>query len=233
VNKMNKPTFPWAQLMRVGLGQLHLAPAEFWRSTPREIARACGPAPPQPLLRQNLLSLNQINNLATQAAELRSQMEDLSTLADTFGNKLVSSFANAVVHGKSLSDTMKAMVLSLSQTALTAALKPLGALIGNLFANAKGNVFSGGNLVPFADGGIVNSPTLFGMGSGLGLMGEAGPEAIMPLARGADGSLGVRGGGGANVTINISTPDVQGFSQSQNQVAALVSRALIRAQRNM
>jgi len=178
-------------------------------------------------------SNNQINNLSAQAAELRSQMEDLSTLADTFGNKLVDSFASAVVHGKSLSDTMKAMVLSLSQTALTAALKPLGSLIGNLFANANGNVFLGGNLVPFADGGIVNSPTLFGMGGGLGVMGEAGPEAIMPLARGPDGTLGLRGGGGANVTINISTPDVQSFSQSQNQVAALVSRALSRAQRNM
>jgi lambda family phage tail tape measure protein len=176
---------------------------------------------------------NQIDNLSAQATELRSQMEEISNLADTFGNKLVGSFASAVVHGKSLSDTMKAMVLSLSQTALTAALKPLGGLIGNLFANAKGNVFSGGNLVPFAEGGIVNSPTLFGMGGGLGLMGETGPEAIMPLARGADGTLGLRGGGGANVTINISTPDVQSFSQSQNQVAALVSRALSRAQRNM
>ncbi len=176
---------------------------------------------------------NPIDNLAVHTAELRSQMEELSTLADTFGNKLVGSFASAVVHGKSLSDTMKSLVLSLSQTALTAALKPLGSLIGNLFANANGNVFSGGNLVPFADGGIVNSPTLFGMGGGLGLMGEAGPEAIMPLARGADGSLGVRGGGGANITINISTPDVQSFSQSQNQVAAMVSQALTRAQRNM
>ena len=71
------------------------------------------------------------------------------------------------------------------------------------------------------------------MNGGTGLMGEAGPEAIMPLARGADGTLGVRGGGGMNVTVNISTPDVQGFAQSQNQVAAMVSRALTRAQRNM
>ena len=175
----------------------------------------------------------QINNLSAQAAELRTQMEDISSLADTFGNKLVGSFASAVVHGKSLSDTMKSLMLSLSQTALTAALKPLGSLIGNLFANANGNVFSGGNVMPFADGGIVNAPTLFGMNGGTGLMGEAGPEAIMPLARGADGTLGVRGGGGQHVTINISTPDVQAFAQSQGQVAAMMSRALSRAQRNM
>ncbi len=57
---------------------------------------------------------------------------------------------------------------------------------------AKGGAFSGGNVVPFAKGGVVNSPTLFGMSGGTGLMGEAGPEAIMPLSRGSDGSLGVR-----------------------------------------
>jgi lambda family phage tail tape measure protein len=170
-------------------------------------------------------------------ADLRAEMQDLSDLADTFGNKLVSNLSSAVVHGKSLSDTLRSMMQSLAQTALSSALKPLGdsisGLLGGLLANAHGNVFSGGRLTPFADGGVVNSPTLFGMNGGLGLMGEAGPEAIMPLARGPDGSLGVRGGGGANVTINIQTPDVQGFSQSQNQVAALVSRALARAQRNM
>ena len=179
------------------------------------------------------MNQNQSNDLAHTAAELRIQMEDLSTLADTFSNKLVTGLASAVVHGKGLSDIMKSMVLSLSQTALTAALKPLSGLIGNLFANAKGNVFAGGNMVPFADGGIVNSPTLFAMNGGAGLMGEAGPEAIMPLARGTDGSLGVRGGGGMNVTVNIATPDVQSFAQSQNQVAAMVSQALLRAQRNM
>ena len=179
------------------------------------------------------MNQNQTPDLAHTAAELRAQMEDLSTLADTFSNKLVTGLASAVVHGKSLSDILKSMVLSLSQTALSAALKPLSGLIGNLFANARGNVFSGGNVMPFADGGIVNSPTLFAMNGGAGLMGEAGPEAIMPLARGADGSLGIRGGGGMNVTVNITTPDLQSFAQSQNQVAAMVSQALQRAQRNM
>jgi phage-related minor tail protein len=72
------------------------------------------------------------------------------------------------------------------------------------------------------------------MRGGRGLMGEAGPEAIMPLARGPDGRLGVQTAGGraVNVVMNITTPDVQGFQRSQSQVAAQVSRALSRGQRN-
>lgn len=88
--------------------------------------------------------------------------------------------------------------------------------------------------MPFATGGIVSSTTPFGMRGGMGIMGEAGPEAIMPLARGADGKLGVRGagGGGQTIVMNINTPDVQGFQKSRNQIAAQMNRALSRGQRN-
>jgi phage-related minor tail protein len=89
--------------------------------------------------------------------------------------------------------------------------------------------------MPFARGGIVSAPTLFPMRNGRGLMGEAGPEAIMPLTRGADGRLGVQSAGGGravNVTVNVSTPDVQGFQRSQSQIAAQVGRALARGDRN-
>jgi lambda family phage tail tape measure protein len=176
-------------------------------------------------------------NLNTQA--LRSEMEGLSKLADSFGNKLVTSLAAAVIHGKKLSDIFRSIMLSLANQALSSALKPLGNIVGNLLANAvpsaRGNVFAQGRIQPFAQGGIVNGPVMFPLRGGTGLMGEAGPEAIMPLSRGRDGRLGVRmaGGGGANVTINISTPDVQGFRQSQGQVAALVARAVSRGQRNL
>jgi phage-related minor tail protein len=66
-------------------------------------------------------------------------------------------------------------------------------------------------------------------------MGEAGPEAIMPLTRGADGKLGVRAGGGGavQVTMNISTPDAAGFQRSQSQIAAEMSRAIQRGRRNL
>ena len=76
------------------------------------------------------------------------------------------------------------------------------------FPFADGGAFSGGSQIQaYADGGVVGSPTLFPMAGGkTGLMGEAGPEAIMPLKRGANGKLGVQmeGGGGDNVVINQS-----------------------------
>jgi len=75
--------------------------------------------------------------------------------------------------------------------------------------NAHGNVFSANGIIPYAHGGsftnqIVNSPTYFRHGGKLGVMGEAGPESIMPLRRMANGDLGVAAqGGGGNVNINI------------------------------
>jgi lambda family phage tail tape measure protein len=100
---------------------------------------------------------------------------------------------------------------------------------------ANGGAFAQGRVMPFAKGGVVSSPTSFPMRGATGLMGEAGPEAIMPLARGADGRLGVQAaGGGQSVTVvmNISSPDVAGFQRSQSQIAAQASRALSRGQRN-
>jgi lambda family phage tail tape measure protein len=100
---------------------------------------------------------------------------------------------------------------------------------------AKGAAFSQGRVMPFAKGGVVSQATSFPMRGGTGLMGEAGPEAIMPLARGADGRLGVRAAGSGRpvtVVMNITTPDVQGFQRSQSQIAAEALRALARGQRN-
>lgn len=77
------------------------------------------------------------------------------------------------------------------------------------WGSAKGNVFDQGRVIhPYALGGIfsdiVTRPTLFAMANGAGLMGEAGPEAIMPLKRGSDGRLGVSGqGGGAAPNFNV------------------------------
>jgi phage-related minor tail protein len=65
-------------------------------------------------------------------------------------------------------------------------------------------------------------------------MGEAGPEAILPLSRGADGRLGVRAqaGGAVSVVMNVTTPDVEGFRRSQGQIAAQLGRVIGRGARN-
>ena len=168
--------------------------------------------------------------LVLETEKLRTEMMGLNRLADSFGQTITRSFASAIIQGRKLSDVLKGLALSLAGQALSSALKPLGGLLGQVFASAKGNV-----VTPFAGGGIVNSPTLFPLRGGAGLMGEAGAEAIMPLARGHDGKLGVRMSGGkpVNVTVNISTPDVASFRQSQSQIASVITRAVSRGQRNL
>lgn len=76
--------------------------------------------------------------------------------------------------------------------------------VGGFYGQALGGVWNKG-VQKFATGGVVGSPTMFGTRSGLGLMGEAGPEAIMPLTRGANGELGVKaeGVGGSPVVVNV------------------------------
>jgi phage-related minor tail protein len=171
-----------------------------------------------------------VSTLSLETAQLRNDMAGLSRLADNFGQTLVRSFAGAIIQGRKLSDVLKGLALSLAGQALSSALKPLGGLLGQILGSAKGNV-----ITPFASGGIVNSPTLFPLRGGAGLMGEAGAEAIMPLARGGDGKLGVRMSGAAavNVTVNIATPDAASFRQSQSQIASVITRAISRGQRNL
>jgi phage-related minor tail protein len=68
------------------------------------------------------------------------------------------------------------------------------------------------------------------------LAGEAGPEAIIPLARGADGRLGVSVAGKAapaNVTVQIATPDVGSFRRSEAYLTGQIARAVARGQRSL
>jgi phage-related minor tail protein len=172
-------------------------------------------------------------------SSLRRQLEDLTSLSESFGATISRAFISAAADGRKFSSVLRSLMLSLSQQTLTAALKPIqqlmGGLVGSLVPNARGNVFSSGRVTPFASGGIVNSPTLFPLRSGIGLMGERGAEAIMPLARGSDGRLGVRAAssGPVTITMNISTPDAEGFKRSSSQIAANLRRAIERGERNL
>ena len=106
-----------------------------------------------------------------------------------------------------------------------------------------GNAYDAGNKISkFAKGGIIKNPTMFAYGSGgygrFGLMGEAGPEAIMPLKRGANGKLGVQSSGGVgNIVVNVdaSGSSIEGDSAQGEQfgraLAAAIQSELIQQKR--
>ena len=106
-----------------------------------------------------------------------------------------------------------------------------GGLLSGLFggAFADGAAFSGGRVTAFAAGGIVSRATAFGMQGGLGIMGEAGPEAIMPLTRGPGGKLGVAahgGGGGSRVEVVVTSGQM--FDAKVRQIAGPVSVDIVK-----
>jgi hypothetical protein len=174
-------------------------------------------------------------------------------LERTLSRGVARAIDGLVLDGGRLSDALHSVADTLVQAGWRAAVKPVANHLGGLLTSGVGAVlgkfspFAAGEasvkqqVKPFAKGGVfsggavVSAPTLFPMTNGTGLMGEAGPEAIMPLTRGADGRLGVRTQGRAQpvqVVMNIHTPDAQSFARSQSQIAARMGRALSLGQRN-
>lgn len=187
------------------------------------------------------------SGLSDMGRSLIDTHRDMEGLSRSLGGGLRRAFDGVVFDGMRLSDAMRGLGRSISDAIYSAAMRPVQGAVGGALSSAlsglmagvlpfaNGASFSQGRVMPFAQGGVVSSPVSFPMRGGTGLMGEAGPEAILPLARGADGRLGVRSGGGAramNVVINIATPDVQGFQRSQSQIAAQMQRLLAQGQRN-
>ena len=104
-------------------------------------------------------------------------------------------------------------------------------VLGGLLPNADGGVYRSPSLSRFS-GQIVSSPRLFAFAAGAGVMGEAGPEAILPLSRGSDGKLGVRGGSANSVTVNIyGINNASEVRRAGGQVGREVLGAIARAQR--
>lgn len=179
--------------------------------------------------------------LGDEIDELRTQFvataREGGAFAEDLRKGLNGAFRDVLIEGASLSDTLRNLARTMAEQGLNRALSPaieaasngIADWVGDLFQFAHGGVIEGGNRRAFASGGIVSGPVNFPMAHGIGLMGEAGPEAIMPLRRGADGKLGVAMEGGSapiNVTVNIQTPDIGGFQKSQAQIGAHMRRVI-------
>ena len=189
-----------------------------------------------------------VSDLSGSFSQQTTMLRDLDRATKLFGRSVTEVFSKGVIEGKRFEDVLKGIGLRLSQSVLKQSLKPVEDGLSSLLGQGLGSLTSGfgnlgglggglGEVQAFAKGGVVGQPTYFGLGSQVGLMGEAGAEAILPLSRGADGRLGVQAGGAGaqpmNVTINISTPDAEGFRRSEGQVSAAVARAVSRGRRNL
>lgn len=177
---------------------------------------------------------------------ISAAQRDTVGFSRSLSSGLKTAIGDLVFEGAKLSDVLRNVAQSMIESTFNKSVSPVTGAVANAISGGvtslvsgllpfeKGGAFASGRVVPFANGGVVSSPTLFPMRGATGLMGEAGPEAIMPLARGADGSLGVRAGGGSVVVnMNISSPDAESFRRSKSQIASGVSRAIQRGQRNL
>jgi phage-related minor tail protein len=178
---------------------------------------------------------------------LALRTRDLELSALSFSRAMTGAFASSVTGARQFDDVLKSLALRLSDLAVRLAFKPLeksiaggiGSLLSGLtgVGGAAGVTLAAasGAVKPFASGGVIGAPTYFPLSpGGVGLAGEAGPEAIMPLARGPDGRLGVAAQGGATqVTIQIATPDADSFRRSESYVTGQIARAVARGQRGL
>ena len=184
---------------------------------------------------------------AAQVGQLQATTAALAVSANGFASAMTRAFNQSVIGGKQFDDVLRSLGLRLSSLVVSAAFKPLASGIASSISGGLDKLFSGlggasvqaaaGGIKPFAAGGVIGTPTYFPLApGGLGLAGEAGPEAIVPLARGPDGRLGVAMNGGAasaNVTIHIATPDADSFRRSESYLTGQIARAVARGQRSL
>jgi len=150
---------------------------------------------------------------ATEAENRRTSM--IQSFESTIENALMSMVDGSQSVENAFKGMLRNILLEIYKQQVA---KPAAEGIGNLLRkgamaifgggqttpSAYGNIFQNGSVKAFANGGVVNGATFFPMTNGTGLMGEAGPEAIMPLKRGPNGRLGVEASGGQQVVVNQS-----------------------------
>ena len=182
-------------------------------------------------------------DIVADTKNFRSELINAERLAKDFGSNITNTLERAALRGGKLSDVLRTIAQNLSDIALNAALDPLKSAITNSITSGISGMIgaaaglAGLSLLPFARGGVVGGPALFPLNlGGLGLAGESGAEAILPLARGSDGRLGVElndARPATHVTLNVTTPDAASFRRSETQISAMMSRVLARGERNL
>ncbi len=169
---------------------------------------------------------------------VRGTLDGINLSAQNVSHSLSNLFAGATVNSRQFASTLQGVTAALAQVLAQSLSGPLQSGFSSILGGFTG--FGGGSsgetfVAPFANGGIVASPTFFGAGGSVGLMGERGAEAIVPLARGPNGQLGIaaQGGGGrpVNVSVNITATDAESFRRSETQIASALARAVARGQR--
>ncbi|EPA3554295.1 phage tail tape measure protein [Escherichia coli] len=118
-----------------------------------------------------------------------------SSAFSNMGNGLATFVTTGKLNFKSFtSSVLSDMAKILAQATMMKSIKGIGSVLGfdlsSLSLNANGGIYQSADLSRYS-GTVVNRPTFFAFAKGAGVMGEAGPEAILPLRRGADGKLGV------------------------------------------
>jgi tape measure domain-containing protein len=145
-----------------------------------------------------------LQQLADEWKDATSQMQDAAV---SWAENATNAFVDFVATGKaSFGDLVESILRDILRIAMQKTFSPVlsgigDALVkglGSWLTSAHGNAFDAGRVVPFATGGIISKPVAFP----LGLAGEAGPEAILPLSRMSGGDLGVKAGVG-NVVVNV------------------------------
>ena len=191
------------------------------------------------------------NGVTTYLESIGTLSENVKDVTGSALQGLGDQLANFVTTGKlSFTDLANSIIKDMIRiTTQQGIVKPILGVLGSLFPggggvangtlaptdmfkyvnNAKGNLYAQNGIQAFARGGIVDKPMLFPFAKGIGLMGEAGPEAIMPLRRGRDGNLGVAGGGGTtNVVVNVDAggTKAQGDAPRGDQLGKALSAAV-------
>ena len=162
---------------------------------------------------EQLKQQDKLNNELTETDRL------FGSIKDTVATGLANAIQGLIDGTKSLGESLRGILKQLGGMLLQFGMR---SLVGGLFPSAKGNVFAQNGIVPYAKGGYIGRPTM-------ALMGEAGPEAVLPLRRGRGGRLGVEtSGAAANVTVNVdaSGSQVQGQGGNAKQLGQAIGAAV-------